>query len=73
MLKEIHLGQVATKEFLDIGEIGVTSISLLAILAPLNKMLCCKKSRLQCLSGSSVVRCELLGTFLSLILLFSPT
>ncbi len=65
MLKGIHLGQVATKEFLDKAIIGVTSISLLTILAPLNKMLCCTKSRLQSFFGSSVVRGELLGTFLS--------
>ncbi len=55
MLKGINLGEVTTKEFLDVGVIGVTSITPLAILAPLNKMLCCTKSRLQFLSGSSVV------------------
>ncbi len=37
MLKGIHLDQVAIKEFLDIGIIGVTSISLLTVLVPLKK------------------------------------
>ncbi len=47
--------------------IGVTRITLLAIIAPLNKMLCCAKSRLQCFRSISVVWGKLLGTFISYI------
>ncbi len=48
--------------------IGVTSISLIAILDPLNKMICCTKSRLQNFRVSSVVQGKRFEIFISSIL-----
>ncbi len=62
MLKGIHLGQVTTIEFLNVGSIGISSISLLAILAPLNKILSCSKSEWHCFCGRSGVWDKLLGS-----------
>ncbi len=67
MLKGIHLGKVAAKQFLNIGVIGVVSISLLTLLALLNKTPCCTESRLQCFSGNSAVWGKLLVTPISTI------
>lgn len=39
ILRGIYLGQVAAKESLNVGVIGVTNSSLIAILATLNKVL----------------------------------
>ncbi len=64
MLNGIHLGQVATKEFLDCYQHQPPCHPYSS-----EQMFCCTKSRLQCFSRSSVVLGKLLGTFLTFFLL----
>ncbi len=63
ILKGIYFGQVAVKEFLNVG-----CIDFLTIVAPMNKVISCSNSRLQLFIFSSAVQGELLGNFLFYIL-----
>ncbi len=55
MFEGIHLGQVDTFEFLIIVIICVAIITLLAIAAPLNKMIGCTKYGFQGFDGNNVI------------------